>query len=288
MLQSLHQCGASCSLHKGSLTMKISCIKRLAVPDVSEEFMNSADVLLILHDGVAIPCHSQILSMHSAVLRNMLADLPACQHKELRSIPLADFTEAQCSAVLAHLYVNGVSAEGAAFANHLDAAVDVARFAHTYDVPHALRQAQAYLTSLLDEQSKFFVVGMCRRRKVLCERATGKSFARTVVLWALMADKYDMRRLCAHCERFMVVYWEVFQDHPDLVDQLSSSALQRVAKGLHETLVASVGRRRHAYPSTDDFFAWQDDHGVLRQDGCDSGCDFIWGSDAPGLPDSKC
>ena len=94
--------------------------KQLSLPNVSE-YMKCADVQLILDNRVAIPCHSQILSLHSAVLRNMLADLPASQHSERVKLPLPDFTEAQCSAVLAHLYCNGVSNNGAAFKGHLDA-----------------------------------------------------------------------------------------------------------------------------------------------------------------------
>ena len=154
-----------------------------------------------------------------------------------------------------------MSAEGAAFAKHVDAAIDVARFAHTYDVPHALRQVQAYLTILLEGHSQFFATGMCMRRKILVERATSKKYASTVVDWALMADKYNMYRLGGHCERIMVINWGVFQDHPELVDKLSSSALRRIAKGLHETLVASLGMKCYVYPSADDFCEWRGDHG---------------------------
>ena len=51
--------------------------KQLSLPNVSEAFMKTADVLLVLDDGLAILCHSQMLSLHSAVLCNMLADLAA-------------------------------------------------------------------------------------------------------------------------------------------------------------------------------------------------------------------
>ena len=54
-------------------------VKQLSLPNVSGDFMKSADVLLVLDDGTAIPCHSQILSLHSAVLCNMLADLASQQ-----------------------------------------------------------------------------------------------------------------------------------------------------------------------------------------------------------------
>lgn len=169
-----------------------------------------------------------------------------------------------------------MSAEGAAFANHLDAAVDVARFAHTYDVPHALQQAQAYLTTLLEGHSQFFeVVDIYGPTKQLCERATGKTYARTVVDWALMADKYDMRGLCGHCERVMVIYWEYFQYEDVLVEQLSSSALRRIARGLHKTLVASLGPNCYIYPSADDFTDW------LSEDDC-----IIFGGDAYGVSQS--
>ena len=152
-----------------------------------------------------------------------------------------------------------------------------------YDVPHALRQVQAYLTTILEGHSQFFevvhITGCC---KELCKRATGRMYGRTVVDWTLMADKYDMRGLCGHCERVMVIYWECFQDNPVLVDQLSSSALRRIAKGLHKTLVASLdlGPNCYIYPSADDFTDWvsEDDY-------------IIFGGDAPGvshrLPESS-
>ena len=62
--------------------------RELSLLNVSKEFMKSADVLLVLDNGMAILCHSQILSLHSAVLRNMLADLPAKEQDERLKIPL--------------------------------------------------------------------------------------------------------------------------------------------------------------------------------------------------------
>ena len=95
------------------MTMEQSA-KQLTLPDITEAFMSTADVLLVLDDGTAIKCHSQILSMHSAVLCNMVADLRS-QQNEMIKIPLADFTEAQCSALLTYMYCHGVSSKGAAF-----------------------------------------------------------------------------------------------------------------------------------------------------------------------------
>ena len=43
-------------------------VKQVSLPDVTEAFTKSADALLDLDDGIAIQCHSQILSMHSAVI----------------------------------------------------------------------------------------------------------------------------------------------------------------------------------------------------------------------------
>ena len=77
--------------------------KQLTPPKMSEAFMESADVLLLLDDGLAVPCHSHILSLHSAVLCNLLKESPR-QHEGKVRLPLADFTEAQCSALLNYFY----------------------------------------------------------------------------------------------------------------------------------------------------------------------------------------
>lgn len=53
--------------------------------------------------GVAVPCHSHILSMHSAVLCNALKE-SAREHDGKVRLRLADFTEAQCSALVGYLY----------------------------------------------------------------------------------------------------------------------------------------------------------------------------------------
>ena len=109
-------------------------------------------------------------------------------------------------------------------------AVAVARFAHTYDVPHALRHVETYLTCLMDARFKIKA----------CSRMTGETRDEVVLAWAIMADKYDMHELCGHCERAMMMYLEYYHDKPELIGQLSSGALQRIAKGLHFTLVALV------------------------------------------------
>ena len=79
-------------------------VQQMAWPDAqySDRYEKCADVLLVLDNGTAIPCHSQILSMHSAVLCNMLARLGRPAQRESK-VPLPDFTEAQCSALLRYL-----------------------------------------------------------------------------------------------------------------------------------------------------------------------------------------
>ena len=46
---------------------------------------------------------------------------------------------------------HGVCTQGAAFEKHAGAAVAVARFAHTYDVPHALRHVEDYLSAFMEK-----------------------------------------------------------------------------------------------------------------------------------------
>ena len=77
-------------------------------------------------------------------------------------------------------------------------------------------------------------------------RQPGEIWDDVVLAWAVMADKFDMQELCGHCERAMVMYWDCFHDKFDLVGQLSSSALQRIAMGLQKTLLEST---LHPYAS---------------------------------------
>ena len=227
--------------------------KALSLPNVPEEYFKSADVLLVLSDGTAILCHSQILALHSAVFRNMLADLPARQSDGRVRVPFSDFTEAQCSALLAYLYCNGLSCKGAAFGDNStasqDAAVAVARFAHAYDAPHALQHVQVYLTAFMDSHYRN------KGQAVV----TAKTWSRSVVPWAVMADKFDMLELCGHCERALVMYWKTIEDRSDLVGQLTSNALQRIAKGLNRALLAAIAgpHSRLSYPDAQHFIAWR-------------------------------
>ena len=226
--------------------------KHLSVPNVSDDFMKTADVLLLLDSGAAILCHSQILCLHSAVLRNMLADLVASQRttKRLR-IPLADFTEAQCSALLAYFYNCGVSGKGTLLdyddsANY-SAAVAVARFAHKYDAPHALRHAEAHLAVMVEVWKS--------RAERSAQQLAGLT-DQDVVDLAVMADKFDMHKLCGACERAMMVQWGTFAGY-DQVMQLSVGALKRIATGLHMTLQASLEPEERAYPAERDMVAWR-------------------------------
>ena len=224
-----------------------------AVSRASAASKEAADVHLVLDDGTAILCHSQILSKHSAVFGNMFSDL--AQQEGKVKIPLPEFTEAQCSALLAYLYAFGLTSTGAAFATqrraHRDAAVAVARFAHTYDAPHVLRQVEAYLTAFVGQFVSKALIAKAGRRGV----CSSKDF----VELAVIAERFDMPELRGHCERAMVISWELIQDSPDLLDKLSRSTLQRVAKGLNITLLAS--QKRHPgsapeYPAVQEVIAW--------------------------------
>ena len=220
--------------------------------------MKTADVLLVLDDGAAILCHSQILSMHSAVICNMLADL--AQHEGKVNIPLPGFTEAQCSALLAYLYANGLTRKGTAFATQgradHDAAFAVARFAHTYDAPHVLQHVEAYMTAFILNFKK-----SCRIEPVKADTPGGGptcTFKETLD-WAVMADKFGLHELRGHCERALMLSWNWFQDRPDLLDNLSCSALQRISKGLNTTLLAlEKGHPESAleFPAAQEVIAW--------------------------------
>lgn len=220
-------------------------IKRIVLPKFSETYMESGDVLLVLDDGVAMICHSHILSVHSSVFRKTFEDTASEDDKRTR-ISLPNFTESQCTVVLAWLYQNDLDGKPAVFYTQQEAAtlveaVAVARFVHKYDVPHALRHVEAYMTAHMTVRymSDNYDDGRCYKKQLL--------------VWALMADKLDMHELCGHCERAMMVEWEHFAYRSELADQLSGSALQRIAKGL-----LIYGRYYpHRFPDVSDFMAWR-------------------------------
>ena len=85
-----------------------------------------------------------------------------------------------------------------------DAAVAVARFAHTYDAPHALRHVEAYLTAFMDARFKIFV----------WHALTGKTSGENLLKLAVMSDEYSMHELRGHCERAMTMFWNDYQDRP--------------------------------------------------------------------------
>ena len=72
---------------------------------------------------------------------------------------------------------------------------------------------------------------------------TGVTCDKAVLAWAVMADNFDMQELCGQCERAMVMHWETFQDQSELIDQLSSGALQRIAKGLNAIVLAPAAHQ---------------------------------------------
>ena len=58
-------------------------------------------------------------------------------------------------------------------------------------------------------------------------------------------------------KRAIMINWNYFQDKSDLCDQLSRSALYRIAKGLHKTSLATAVHTK--YPDAADFMAWRQD-----------------------------
>ena len=119
----------------------------------------------------------------------------------------------------------------------------MARFAHTYDAPHVLLQVEAFLIAFMDGS-----LVTDEWENDLREGETGRIYNKTVLEWAAMADKYGMHKLLGHCKQVMVMYWKSFGKTPGLVDQLSHSALVRIAKAFLTLLAANVPREQRKYP----------------------------------------
>ena len=54
----------------------------------------------------------------------------------------------------------------------------------------------------------------------------------SALTWALEAEKLDLPRLSAQCERFIAMHWEHLHKYALLIDSLSSPARRRVMMGI--------------------------------------------------------
>ena len=72
--------------------------------DTPPGFIDSADVLLLLHDNKAVRVHSQYLACNSAVLNTLLAHLTSGEGTRPLQIPFQDFSGDETLALLKILY----------------------------------------------------------------------------------------------------------------------------------------------------------------------------------------
>ena len=111
--------------------------------DTPPGFIDSADVLLLLHDNKAVRAHSQCLASYSAVLNTLMAHLTSGEGKETRpfQIPFQEFSGDEGLALLRILYAKQLELTS------IDSAYTAARFGHKYDAPFLLKSADAYLSA---------------------------------------------------------------------------------------------------------------------------------------------
>ncbi len=118
--------------------------------------------------------------------------------------------------------------------------------------------------------------------------AKGACVYEHALTWALEAEKLDLPRVSARCERFIVKHWEHLHKYALLIDSLSSPARRRVMMGMSHALQSTkkgtitcqpcsgafhninskliscnycAGTGRHALwprlPSVEDFMSWR-------------------------------
>ncbi len=118
--------------------------------------------------------------------------------------------------------------------------------------------------------------------------AKGACVYECALTWALEAEKLDLPRLSAQCERFIAMHWEHLHKYALLIDSLSSPARRRVMMGIFHALQSAPtgtvtcqachGKNRYVndvyrpcpscggsgktnvaikYPSFEDFMSWR-------------------------------
>ena len=68
------------------------------------------------------------------------------------------------------------------------------------------------------------------------EAAQGACVYICALTWALAAEKLDLPRLSAQCERFIAMHWEHLLKYAALIDRLSGPARRRVMMGMFHAL----------------------------------------------------
>ena len=70
--------------------------------------------------------------------------------------------------------------------------------------------------------------------------AKGVCVYESAMTWALEAEKLDLPRLGAQCERFITMHWKHLQQYALRIGSLSSPARHRLMMGLFHALQSSV------------------------------------------------
>ena len=109
------------------------------------DFIDCADVLLVLKDRKKALAHRAVLASHSAVLSTMLAhlaDTGEAPGKKLE-LPLSAYDKKECTAILSCLYSKHLRF------NNVEAAILGAEFGHKFDAPAILQSAEAHLVDFV-------------------------------------------------------------------------------------------------------------------------------------------
>ena len=83
--------------------------------------------------------------------------------------------------------------------------------------------------------------------------AKGACVYEHALIWALEAEKLDLLRLSARCERFIAMHWEHLHKYALRIENLSSPALRRIMMGMFHAL-QSTQRLKRCNPCSGSHF----------------------------------
>ena len=207
----------------------------LHLPGFTEHFASQTDAYLVVEEH-RIPVHTMILAMTSPVFAELFKTAADDSSSSLTiddkmCIPMPGHIHTDVCSAVKYIYQRCVCQLDNAPSKQLWKSVNIARSviecAHKYDMKPILEECDACLSEKAQQMP--YIVSYS---DVGAPADTGRIFQgiETTVAWAILAEEFDLKKLLAQAELFMVSDLQLFFLRYDnhVVQRLSKASLLRV------------------------------------------------------------
>lgn len=196
-----------------------------------EQMLSGIDMACVV-EGQVFPVHSYVIMSASPVFRDVTAShfsavIIGSSQSAILQMPL-DTQEKTARKALEHLYARCVF-DAATPHNIADAteAVDLAVFAHKYNIQ-----------PMLEDADSFVLNSISTKYESLLDNEAANKAAEEVIEWAAIADRLSMLKTLKHSEAWLVTNFKSYQMALPKLLQLPHEIIARVMQGIANRLPA--------------------------------------------------